>query len=137
MTRIRASLVALAGVLLVVLALATGPASATSQSATVTIANQAQLLPDGSAVMTIYYVCAPGPGGDTTGMVTGLLQQGNGPTPASGSNTAPATCDNRKQTVYIDATPGPFSQGAATGLAVVQNTSGSSAATTSRGVTIR
>ena len=76
MKRVRVLLAGLLGVSLVVLALATGPASATATSAKVTIGNQALLLPDGSAVLTVSYTCAPGPAGDTTGTVGADIGQG-------------------------------------------------------------
>jgi hypothetical protein len=132
MKRMRVLLAGLLGVSLVVLALATGPASATATSAKITIGNQALLLPDGSAVVTVTYTCAPGPAGVTTGTVQADVGQG----PILGLAQAEATCDNRSHSVNLDV-PGPFSQGSATGFAVVTNIDTSSFAGTSRGVTIR
>ena len=133
MTRRRTLLAALVGMSLILLALATGPASATAPSAKITIANQAQLLADGSAVLTVTYTCAPGPANDTTGMVGTALQQG----PTIGNGDAPATCDNRSHTVNLDEIPGPFSQGTANALAIVINTATTSFASTSRAVMIK
>jgi hypothetical protein len=132
MKRMRVLLAALA-VSLVVLALATGPASATATNAKITVANQAQLLPDGSVVVTVSYTCAPGPAGDTTGTVASDVGQG----PLIGFGEAPAVCDNRSHTVNLDVGPGPFSQGTATALGIVANADDSSFATTSRGITIK
>ena len=128
--------VLLAGLLvgsLVVLALATGPASATATSAKVTIGNQALLLPDGTAVLTVTYTCAPGPAGDSTGTVAADLGQG----PILGFASTTAICDNRSHSVNLQVAPGPFSNGSGTALAIVQNIDASSFATSSRGVTIR
>src|SRR5438876_394340 len=133
MKRMRVLLAGLLGVSLVVLALATGPASATATSAKVTIGNQALLLPDGSAVLTVTYTCAPGPAGDTTGTVAADIGQG----PILGFGSATATCDNRSHSVNLDVAPGPFSQGSATALGIVQNTDASSFATSSRGIMIK
>jgi hypothetical protein len=133
MKRMRVLLAGLLGVSLVVLALATGPASATATNAKITVANQAQLLTDGSVVVTVSYTCAPGPAGDTTGFVQAVLGQG----PMTGSGTAAATCDNRSHSVNLDVGPGPFSQGSGTALGIVANTDASSFASTSRGVTIK
>ena len=133
MTRMRTLLAALVGMSLVLLALASGPASATAPSAKIAIANQATLLADGSAVITVTYTCAPGPANDTTGAVTTALQQG----PTIGNGDAPATCDNRSHTVSLDEVPGPFSQGTGNALAIVINTATTSFAATSRAVTIR
>jgi hypothetical protein len=131
MTRIRTLLAALVG-MVVLLALATGLASATATSAKITIANQATLVSDGSVVVTLTYTCAPGPANDTTGLVQVDLQQGA----VIDFTTASATCDNRQHTVSLDVL-GPFSQGTATALGVVTNTTTTSFASTSRGVTIR
>lgn len=133
MKRMRILLAGLLGVFLVVLALATGPALATATSAKVTIANQALLLPDGTAVLTVTYTCAPGPAGDTTGTVIADLGQG----PILGFADSTAICDNRSHSVNLQVAPGPFSQGSGTALALVQNVDASSFATNSRGVTIR
>jgi hypothetical protein len=118
---------------LILLALATGPASATPPPGKVTIANQATLLADGSAVITVTYTCQPGPGNDTTGAITSALQQG----PTIGNADALATCDGRSQTVSLDEMPGPFSRGTANALVIVENTAATSFASTSRGVMIR
>jgi len=115
------------------LALTTGPASATTPPGSITIANQAQLLTDGSVVLTVSYTCAPGPGGVTTGLVTSSVQQG-AVIGSSGTNTA--TCDNRKHSANLRNVPGPFSRGTANALAVVENTNATSFATTSRGVMV-
>ena len=133
MTRRRTLLAALVGMSLILLALATGPASATAPSAKITIANQAQLLADGSAVLTVTYTCPPGPANDTTGMVGTALQQGL----TSGGGTALATCDNRSHSVNIDDIPGPFSQGTANAAAEAINTAGTSFAFTSRAVMVK
>ena len=134
MKRMRVLLAGLLGVSLVVLALATGPASATATSAKITVANQALLLPDGSVVVTVTYTCAPGPAADTTGTVAADVGQG----PNLGFGGAPATCDNRSHTQNLDVVaPLPYSQGSATALGVVTNLDNSSFASTSRGVTIK
>ena len=133
MTRIRTFQAALVAMPLILLALAAGPASATAPSAKITIANQAQLLADGSAVITVTYTCAPGPAGDTTGTLTSALQQG----PTIGNADAIATCDNRSQTVRLHEIPGPFSRGTANALAIVINVDSTSFASTSRAVVIR
>ena len=122
MTRMRTLFAALVGMPLIFLALTTGSASAT-----------AQLLPDGSAVLTVTYTCAPGPPNDTTGFINSILTQG----PINGSDDEPATCDNRSQTVHLVEAPGPFSQGAANAIAVILNTDGSSIASSSRAVMIK
>src|SRR5579864_4452930 len=106
MKRMRVLLAGLLGVSLVVLALATGPASATATSAKISIANQAPLLADGSAVVTVTYTCAPNAGGTSTGMVGADLGQG----PTLGFATTTATCDNRSHSVNLDVGPGPYSQ---------------------------
>jgi hypothetical protein len=126
-------LLGLLGVFLVVLALATGPASATATSAKVTIGNQALLLPDGTVVVTVTYTCAPGPAGNTTGSVFAQLGQGTN----FGFTDTTAICDNRSHSANLQAAPGPFSQGSATAAAIVQNIDASSFATSSRGITIR
>jgi hypothetical protein len=132
MTRIRTLLAALVGMVLL-LALATGPASATATNAKISIANQATLLTSGDVVVTVTYTCAPGLANDTTGMVVVDLQQGTLPFSAG---DGPATCDNRQHTANIDVL-GPFSQGTANALAIIDNSNDSSFATTSRGVTIK
>ena len=133
MTRMRTLFAALVGMPLIFLALTTGSASATAPTAKITNSNQAQLLPDGSAVLTVTYTCAPGPANDTTGFINSILTQG----PINGSDDEPATCDNRSQTVHLVEAPGPFSQGAANAIAVILNTDGSSIASSSRAVMIK
>ena len=133
MRRIWTLLAALIGMSMIVLVLAAGPASATAPSAKVTIANQAQLLADGSAVLTVTYTCAPGPANDTTGTVSTAPQQGA----IIGNGDATATCDNRSHTVNLDEIPGPFSQGTANALAIVINTAQTSFASTSRAVMVK
>ena len=133
MKRMRVLLAGLLGVSLVVLALATVPASATATSAKITIGNTALLLPDGSAVMTVTYTCAPAPANNTVGQVEGFLGQG----PINGIAIETATCDNRSHSVNLHVVPGPFSQGSASAFAIVVNFDSSSFASTSRGVMVK
>ena|SRR5438093_13477265 len=106
--------------------------SATTPPGSIAIANQAQLLTDGSVVLTVSYTCAPGPANDTTGVVVSSVQQGA----IIGSASALATCDNRKHTAHLDNVVGPFSQGTANAVAAVENSSATSFAFTSRGVMV-
>jgi len=118
---------------LLALSLASGRASATSASASIAIANQAQLLSDGTVVVTVYYTCAPAAGGVTTGEVATSVQQGA----LIANGTAIATCDNRRQSAHIQNVPGPFSQGTANVAAAVINADSTSFAFTSRAVMLR
>jgi hypothetical protein len=106
--------------------------SATTPPGSISIANQAQLLTDGSVVLTVSYTCAPGPANDTTGTVVSIVEQGA----INGSGSALATCDGRKHSAHLDNVPGPFSQGTAGAVAAVANTSSTSFAFTSRGVMV-
>lgn len=118
---------------LLALSLASGRASAAPASASITIANQAQLLSDGTVVVTVSYTCAPAAGGVTTGNVVTNVQQGA----LIASGTGIATCDNRRQTAHIQNVPGPFSEGTANVVAGVVNADSTSFAFTSRTVTFR
>jgi hypothetical protein len=84
----------------------------------INIHNQALLLTDGTVVMTVDYVCQPGPNGNTAGTLTTSLLQGQ---TSSRDTKAPATCDDRSHTATTDNGPGPFSQGPAQGSALVLN----------------
>ena len=72
--------------------------------------NQALLLTDGTVILTVDYVCWPGPGGNTAGTVRTFLTQGQTSTPGT---TAPAVCDDRSHTASTDNGPGPFTVGPA------------------------
>lgn len=117
---------------LAVLSLASGPASATTPPGSISITNQAVLLADGSVVLTVSYTCAPAAGNVTVGTLQTAVQQG----PIVGNGTAVATCDNRKHTVSVDNSPGPFRQGTANAVAEVINADTTSFAFTSRGVMV-
>jgi hypothetical protein len=117
---------------LLALSLASGRASATAPPGSITIANQAQLLSDGTVVVTVSYTCAPAAGGVTTGDVGTSVQQGA----LIASGTGIATCDNRRQTAHIQNVPGPFSEGTANVVAFVINADSTSFAFTSRAVMV-
>jgi hypothetical protein len=80
--------------------------------------NQALLLTDGTVIVTVDYVCRPGPGGNTAGTVRTFLTQGQMSTPGT---TAPAVCDDRSHTASTDNGPGPFSVGPALAGGLVLN----------------
>src|SRR5579864_5951973 len=106
--------------------------SATTPPGSITIANQAQLLTDGSVVLTVSYTCSPVPPGDTTGMVVSSVQQGA----IIGNDSGLATCDNHKHSAHLHNVPGPLSPGTANAVAAVDNTSTTSFAFTSRRVMV-
>jgi hypothetical protein len=130
--RSRALLATVIAMSAIALTLAIGPASATTPPGSIAIANQAQLLADGSVVLTVTYTCAPAAGNITTGTLATAVQQGA----TIGNGDAVATCDNRKHTANIQNIPGPFSQGIANAVAEVQNADATSFAFTSRGVMV-
>jgi choline dehydrogenase-like flavoprotein len=134
MTRIRALLAGVVAAPVILLASTVGPASATPTNASITIRNVAQLLADGTVVLTVDYVCAPSAGNNTAGVLDTTVFQ----SPSFGGSNATATCDDRRHTASLDnASFAPYRQGSATGSAVVFNSDATSFAQTSRGVAVR
>ncbi|TMK40386.1 MAG: hypothetical protein E6G56_07820 [Actinobacteria bacterium] len=102
-----------------------GTALAGGPSMTMQVQSQAQLLPDGSAVLTVDYSCMPdvaGPGG----VIIGELEQ----TGAVGGSFSGAICDDQKHQVTLDQAPGPFTRGPAAAFVSVQNSNGEATAQT-------
>lgn len=115
------------------LALASVPASAAAPSATLVISPTAELLADGTAVVTIDYQCQPGFYGGSAFLETELEQPG-----ASGFGFAVnMTCDDQKHRAALDNTPGPFSPGSASAIALVSNFSGNSSKLAQAEVTVQ
>lgn len=82
------------------------------------IENQALLLSDNTAFMTVDYLCLPGSGANTAGTVTTSVMQGQ---TSSSDTKAPATCDDRSHMATTDNGPGPFSEGDAQSFATALN----------------
>ena len=110
-------LAAVAAVSLVTLAVAPGPASANTPTATIQFVNQAQLQPDGSALVSLYYQCNPGYFGSASGSVVVYMEQPG----AFGSASTSANCNDQKHKLTLDLGPGPFTRGTATASANVLN----------------
>lgn len=108
----------------VMLAAAPGTAQASAPAATIQFQNQAQLLADGSIVVTLDVSCSPGLG--PTGAVNVAANQPG----VVGSNSALVPCDDQKHTVSIDVRPGPFHRGTAAAFGEVFSLTGISSATT-------
>jgi hypothetical protein len=116
MIRTIARLAAVAGSLMV-LAVVPATASANTPTATIQFVNQAQLQPDGTALVSLYYQCNPGYFGSTSGFVVVYMEQPG----AFGSASTPANCNDQKQKLTLDLGPGPFTRGTATASANVFN----------------
>jgi hypothetical protein len=73
--------------------------------ASVSVRNQAQLQTDGSVVLTVDYVCLPGPGGDTVGTLKTLVNEDSA---SFGSETTvQANCDGQPHVGVTDNTNPP------------------------------
>lgn len=81
-------------------------------SVTLQVVSQAQLQPNGSALVTIDYTCLPGFGTPTGTIVLDVEQP-----QAAGFAFGEAVCDDTKHFITLDAAPGPFTRGSASVLA--------------------
>jgi hypothetical protein len=117
----------------VCLALGSVEASADATSADISILGTAELLPDGSALLTVDYICQPGFSGDGSSLFTELEQ----PSAFGLSGAVAMTCDDQHHKATFDNAPGPFAPGSASALAFVRNLSGSSSAVAEAEVTIQ
>ena len=134
MIRTVARLAAVAAVSVIMLAVVPGTASATAPSATIQILSQAQLQTNGTALVTVYYLC--GPAVETAGTINVGLTQ---PTGKFGSAPQTATCDDRKHKLTAEVGPGSltgFEAGSASAIVHLTN-AGISFASAQAEVTIK
>src|SRR4051794_31215639 len=108
MARILRRTAGVAAAMAATLALGATGALAGGPSATIQVEGNADLLPDGSVVMTVHYSCLPGTANPNGFFVIDLQQP-----QAAGFAADNAICDGSVHTVTENVRPGPFVPGSA------------------------
>ncbi len=101
---------------LMAVAPATAPAS-NAPAETIQFVKYAQLQPDGSALVSLYYSCSPNAFGNP-GFLAVVLEQ---PGAEGFAEEIEAQCDGGKHKATLDVGPGPFKPGPATVGAALGN----------------